>query len=96
MQLGKHRVYELLQEASLATDIEIEIREDRHFLSTPADFPEHAKGRKQLRLEYFYREMRRKHDGLMLGTEPEGGSWNYDSENRRSFRKACPPRIIAP
>ena len=96
VQPGEHRVYELLQEASSAADAEIEIREDRHFLSTPADFAEHAKGRKQLRLEYFYREMRRKHDVLMDGTAPEGGSWNYDSENRGSFGKAGPPRVAAP
>ena len=62
-------------------------------LSTPEEFAEHAKGRKQLRLEYFYRELRRKHDILMDGSEPEGGKWNYDSENRGSFGKDGPGKI---
>ncbi|CDS50782.1 deoxyribodipyrimidine photolyase-related protein [Polaromonas sp. CG9_12] len=37
------------------------------------DFAAHAKGRKQLRMEYRYRELRRKNGILMAGKEPEGG-----------------------
>ena len=73
--------------------IELEVRPDRHFFSTPEEFAEHAQGRKQLRLEYFYREMRRKHDVLMDGGQPEGGKWNYDAENRGSFGKTGPGKI---
>jgi len=36
-----------------------------------------------LRMEYFYREMRRKTDLLMDGDQPEGGKWNYDHDNRK-------------
>jgi len=34
---------------------------------------EWAEGRKRLRMEYFYREMRRKTGLLMDGAAPEGG-----------------------
>jgi deoxyribodipyrimidine photolyase-related protein len=74
----------------------VEIRTDRHFLSTIGQFEQHAKGRKQLRMEYFYREMRRRYGWLMDGAKPVGGEWNYDSENRGSFSKAGPGKLPAP
>ena len=49
------------------------------------EFAAHARGRKQLRMEYFYREMRRRHRVLMEGDQPVGGAWNYDADNREAF-----------
>jgi deoxyribodipyrimidine photolyase-related protein len=75
-----------------------EFLEDRHFLATPADFRRHAAGRTSLRMEYFYREMRRRHSVLMDGGQPVGGAWNYDAENRESFPAGgpnAPPRPAA-
>ncbi|ADB15190.1 deoxyribodipyrimidine photolyase-related protein [Pirellula staleyi DSM 6068] len=92
---GDHRVEQSLRAAADELPIPIEIREDRHFLSTPAEFAEHARGRKQLRMEFFYREMRRKTGYLMNGDQPEGGEWNYDSENREAFGKKGPPLLVA-
>jgi deoxyribodipyrimidine photolyase-related protein len=93
VQPGEWRVRQSLLDAARKLKVEIEIRTDRHFLSTPEEFAAHAKGRKQLRLEYFYRELRRKHDILMDGTEPEGGKWNYDADNRGAFGKEGPGKI---
>lgn len=90
VQPGEWRVLESLESIAKEAGVELEIRPDRHFLSTPEEFAEHAEGRKQLRLEYFYRELRRKHEILLNGGEPEGGKWNYDSENRGSFGKKGP------
>lgn len=56
---------------------------DDRFIATHTDFTAWAQGRKQLRMEYFYRDMRRKTDLLMDGDKPEGGKWNYDHDNRR-------------
>ncbi|MDX1648130.1 MAG: cryptochrome/photolyase family protein [Longimicrobiales bacterium] len=36
------------------------------------------------RLEYFYREVRKRRGWLMDGEEPAGGTWNYDEENRKT------------
>jgi deoxyribodipyrimidine photolyase-related protein len=74
----------------------LEIRPDRHFLSSVDDFREHAKGRKQLRMEYFYREMRRRYKILMEKDKPVGGEWNFDEENRGSFPKSGPGLLPAP
>lgn len=67
--------------------IPVEIRPDDRFLCTPAEFSQWAEGRKELRMEFFYREMRKKYRLLMNGDKPEGGEWNYDSENRKSPKK---------
>ena len=75
---------------------EIDIVGDTHFLCTAGDFRRHAASRKQLRLEYFYREMRRRHRVLMDGDQPVGGEWNYDSDNRGAFGKAGPGVVQSP
>ncbi|WP_322889972.1 MULTISPECIES: cryptochrome/photolyase family protein [unclassified Yoonia] len=56
---------------------------DGRFIASHADFDAWAEGRKQLRMEYFYRDMRRKTGLLMDGDQPEGGKWNYDHDNRK-------------
>ena len=70
---GEWRVERSLHTAARQLGLELEIRPDRHFLSSREEFAAHAKGRKQLRMEFFYREMRRKHDVLMDGDQPVGG-----------------------
>ncbi|MBO9446696.1 cryptochrome/photolyase family protein [Ruegeria sp. R14_0] len=56
---------------------------DDRFIASHHEFRQWAEGRKQLRMEYFYREMRRKTGLLMSGDTPEGGRWNFDAENRK-------------
>jgi deoxyribodipyrimidine photolyase-related protein len=56
---------------------------DDRFICSTQEFADWAEGRKQLRMEYFYHEMRRKTGLLMNGDQPEGGKWNFDSENRK-------------
>lgn len=63
--------------------LDVTLLEDTRFIATHAEFDAWAKGRKQLRMEYFYREMRRKTGLLMDGDAPAGGKWNYDHDNRK-------------
>lgn len=56
---------------------------DDRFFCTRAEFADWAQGRKELRMEWFYREMRRRNGVLMEGDSPAGGRWNYDTENRK-------------
>jgi deoxyribodipyrimidine photolyase-related protein len=60
--------------------------EDTRFICTHATFNTWASARKELRMEYFYRDMRKATKLLMNGDEPEGGKWNYDSENREAAK----------
>ncbi len=90
---GEHRLLHEISNWELP--VTIDIVEDDRFLATREDFSSWADGRKQLRMEYFYRLMRRKY-GILLDTQgnPEGGKWNYDADNRRGWRNrdAAPQR----
>lgn len=91
---GDHRVRKTLESAAGKAGAELEILDDPHFLTTPAAFAEWAEGRKQLTMEYFYREQRRRLGVLMDGDKPVGGEWNFDKDNRESFK--APPRPTPP
>jgi deoxyribodipyrimidine photolyase-related protein len=73
------------------------IHGDDRFICSRGEFQDWARDRKQLRMEFFYREMRRKTGLLMNGDEPEGGRWNFDSENRKPAKNDLlmpqPPRF---
>lgn len=85
---GDWRLFAAIDDLPLALDW----HEDDRFIATPDEFDAWARGRRELRMEWFYRLMRRKTGILMQGDQPEGGRWNYDSENRK------PPRadLFAP
>ncbi len=80
---GEWRVLQAFETANKKGNLPIEILDDDRFLVTKKEFRDWAKGRKQLRMEYFYREMRRKTGLLMDGNEPIGGRWNFDADNRK-------------
>lgn len=80
---GEYRVLEAMKTWDTALGLPVEIRSDTRFLCSIEEFKRWANGRKALRMEFFYREMRRKHGLLMDGDLPEGGRWNFDSQNRK-------------
>ncbi|WP_417668299.1 cryptochrome/photolyase family protein [Roseibium sp.] len=82
-EAGEWRVRESMRTWSDACGRPLEILDDDRFMCSPKEFQDWADGRKQLRMEYFYREMRRKTGLLMDGDAPEGGRWNFDIENRK-------------
>lgn len=85
-EASEWRVNEELVQWQIRFGVDTQILADNRFICTKAKFNEWATGRKQLRMEYFYREMRRKTGLLMNGDQPAGGKWNFDSENRKSVR----------
>ncbi len=93
---GDFRVLQAVKKAARRLDCEVDIRSDRHFLSTVASFREFAEGRNSLLMETFYRKMRRDHDILMENGDPVNGKWNFDKDNREVFGKKGPPDIEAP
>lgn len=66
------------------------------FLTDPAEFAAWAQGRRRLTMEDFYRDQRRRF-GVLVDPHgnPEGGRWNYDTENRRPPRD-MPADLEAP
>ena len=87
---GDLRVWQMLNETAASAKLPLDIRADRHFLCSREDFAKWAGDSKSLRMEFFYRQMRREHKVLMEGDKPTGGQWNFDSENRKSFGKGGP------
>ncbi|MGB0715279.1 MAG: cryptochrome/photolyase family protein, partial [Phycisphaerae bacterium] len=84
---GEWRVLRQLEEAARASDTSLTILDDHHFLSDRAHFAQWMKNRKQPVMEHFYRAERKRLDILMQedGT-PEAGQWNFDKDNRQTFK----------
>lgn len=83
---GEWRVLEMMETWGERLGVPVEILSDDRFLCKREEFAAWAGARKKLRMEFFYREMRKKTGLLMDGDQPEGGLWNYDSENRKPAR----------
>lgn len=82
---SEYRMSEYLHKWQVELGIPVEIKDDNRFLCSKNNFAEWSKGRKTLRMEHFYRYIRRKTGLLMDGDKPEGDRWNYDSQNRRTI-----------
>ena len=80
---GEHRLMDDMKSWANDFGLEVDIREDDRFICSHKEFQDWAAGRKSLRMEYFYREMRRKTGLLMDGDKPAGGQWNFDKDNRK-------------
>lgn len=81
---GEWRVKAAFEAWSETAKTPLKILEDTRFLCSHKKFKGWANdGRKTLRMEYFYRDMRKATGLLMNGDEPAGGQWNYDAENRK-------------
>lgn len=88
---GEYRLQQRIDECwEQESGIPVTCLDDSRFLCSPAFFRQWAAGKKQLRMEFFYREMRRYTGLLMEGDEPAGGQWNYDSKNRQPYKGKTP------
>lgn len=92
---GEWRVWEMMQDWREILPVPVEIRADNRFLCPREDFATWAEGRHHLRMETFYRGMRKRTGLLMEAGEPVGGRWNFDAENRKRLPKGhrLPDRI---
>ncbi len=90
---GEYRLEQSLKTCAAEAGVPLVIRDDSHFLCSRAEFKRWAGSSRSLRMEFFYRHMRRQHDVLMDGASPAGGAWNYDADNRQSFGKQGPQAV---
>ena len=84
---GDWRLYKKFQKLNYELPIPVTILDDARYLCSRKEFFEWVDGRKQIRMENFYRDMRRKTGLLLKDGKPEGGKWNFDKENRRPGRE---------
>ncbi len=85
------RVWDMMQDWRSALPVPVEIRDDHRFLCPRADFATWAEGRHALRMETFYRGMRKRTGFLMKDGEPVGGQWNFDHDNRKALPRGHRP-----
>ena len=95
---GEYRLEQDLIALCQEKSVQLVIRDDTHFMCSKADFKYWAGdgksgSKKELRMEFFYRQMRQKFNVLMDGKNPVGGVWNYDAENRKTFGKFGPQNV---
>ncbi|WP_017905799.1 cryptochrome/photolyase family protein, partial [Pseudomonas asplenii] len=83
-ECGEWRLEQALRDAGLP----LTWHRDTRFLCSRQAFARWAAGRRQLRMEHFYRGMR-KRCNLLLEPDgsPVGGAWNFDSDNRKPLPK---------
>ena len=87
---GEWRLLQMLRDTVRDAGLTLQVQDDTHFYTTVRDFARHTQGRKQLRMEFWYRELRQRFGVLMNGDQPEGERWNFDADNRASFGKQGP------
>ena len=94
---GEWRLKQQIEQLARELSLRLEMREDDHFYCSHQEFSEWVADKKELRLEYFYRLMRKRHNILVDSQgNPEGGQWNFDQDNRKSYPKKGPGIIEAP
>ena len=89
---GEWRVQQAIEHWPEKFACKVEIHEDDRFLCPLPEFRDWAQDRGTLRMENFYRDMRRR-TGLLMTADgkPVGGEWNYDKLNRESPDEGLDP-----
>ncbi|MEO0318552.1 MAG: hypothetical protein RL404_2229 [Pseudomonadota bacterium] len=96
LEAGEWRMQQLIAEACEAAGVALQWVDDTHFMCSRQAFADWARGKKELRMEFFYRVMRKQYRVLMAGDEPVGGAWNFDADNRSAWPKRTGPGLIPP
>ncbi|MBI1183020.1 cryptochrome/photolyase family protein [bacterium] len=97
LEPDEYRLDQLFKTLGNELDIDCEMLPSEHFLTQRKEVQEFFKNKKTYLMESFYRHMRRKHHILMQGTEPMGGQWNFDHDNRKKYKGevSIPPAYSA-
>jgi len=96
---GEWRVRAAIQSWRESLPVRMRVLPDTRFVCPLTEFYQWAAGRRELRMEWFYRDMRRKTGLLMEGDKPAGGRWNFDADNRGAAEPGLappPPPRFAP
>ena len=81
-EASEYRLSSEISQWASSSDIKFTTLPDDRFIFGREEFREWVGVRKQIRMEHFYRQVRRKTALLMDDEKPAGGKWNFDAENR--------------
>ena len=83
----EYRLDEQLNTFCNALDIASQTFDTEHFLTSRTDLEKFYEGKKSYTMEYFYRDMRKRYDLMLVNDkDPEGGKWNFDKSNRKKWK----------
>jgi len=87
------RLDQQLKDMAATSSLRVTMVQSEHFMTQREDVEAMFKGRRQWLMEHFYRTLRQRHNILMDGSDPVGGQWNFDAENRKPWKgkPAAPP-----
>jgi deoxyribodipyrimidine photolyase-related protein len=88
---GEWRVRQMIDGWGVQSGLPVRVMPDTRFVCALPDFMAWAQGRRELRMEWFYRDMRRQTGLLMQGDQPCGGRWNFDADNRSGPAEGLSP-----
>ena len=89
---GEWRLEQDLESLVAQMTVPFELVPDDRFLCSRKEFEDFLNGRKQPRMEHFYRKIRQSTGLLMEGKDPVGGQWNFDHDNRKPLDQRQTPR----
>ncbi|MFN7984100.1 MAG: cryptochrome/photolyase family protein [Vicinamibacterales bacterium] len=97
VEAGEWQIAQNLASTCAELGVPLDTRVDTHFLVSRDAFAQWAGNYRQLRMEHFYRKVRKDTGVLMnVNGEPEQGRWNFDAENRGSFGSRGPGMVPTP
>ncbi|MDX6747714.1 cryptochrome/photolyase family protein [Polaribacter sp. PL03] len=92
----EYRLDKQLKDYCTNLNIASNVFSTEHFYTEKKDLETFFKGKKQFLMENFYRNMRKKHQILIVDNQPEGGKWNFDASNRKKWKgEALIPQEIS-
>tara|TARA_R110000737_G_scaffold352561_1_gene399081 strand:+ start:4112 stop:5662 length:1551 start_codon:yes stop_codon:yes gene_type:complete len=83
----EYRLRRQLTDLKNQLDVAVYETDSEHFLLPFDELPDHFQVATHVRMEQFYRYMRKRFAILMQGAKPVGDAWNFDANNRQSFKK---------
>jgi len=96
LEAGEYGIAKKIQAVCTEMHTPLKVLNDTHFLTSEEDFITWQGSRKQWVMEYFYRFARKRTGYLMDNGKPVGGEWNFDKQNRHSFKKQGPGQLASP
>ena len=82
----EYRLDQQLKNFCEGLDLPTKVHDSHHFMTSREELSQFFEGKKQLILEFFYRNMRKQFNLLMEQGQPEGGQWNFDKNNRKKWK----------
>jgi deoxyribodipyrimidine photolyase-related protein len=92
----EYRLFVQLHALDSRVGIELTEVDSEHFLVPFEELKQYFKPNTAVRMEMFYRKMRKRFNVLMTDNEPLGDRWNYDAENRKGLSKTALTEIPQP